>query len=73
MNPCNECIVTSMCENECSDLVEYLVKSLNYGAENRNMVLGFKVAKRLRKKEIVLCNGDGDWRLIKCLIHVKSV
>ncbi len=64
-NPCNECIITSMCENSCGDLVEYLVESLNYGAENRQIVIGFKIAERLRKKEIALFKGDGDWRIIK--------
>ncbi len=63
MNPCSECIVASMCKKECSGLVEYLVETLNYGEDNRRIVIGFKVAERLRSGEITLYNGD--WKIIK--------
>ena len=61
--PCEKCIVQPMCKKGCDELYNYLSKTLDYGLLTE--MYCFRVANRLRKKEIVLYNGDKDWRYCK--------
>ncbi len=63
INPCKECIVTSMCRDLCNNLCEYLNAYLpnfpDHGKyKNRT------VADALRKGIIELCDNEKGWRYI---------
>ncbi len=61
INPCKECIVRSMCQNECNDLIVYLQRSL---VENYTKGAYKIIARYLRKNEAFLTDSDTDWNVI---------
>ncbi len=55
VNPCEQCLVTSMCKEGCTLLIDYLKDSLTYKFLPHSLKF---IATRIRKNKISLINDD---------------
>ncbi len=57
-NPCDKCIVATMCEDPCEEMIEYLSTTLvpNHGPADPRLFP--YIAKKLRRKEMTLIKGN---------------